>query len=84
MKLSKSDVSLSFNTININMRCIEIKIYEITHAPTKEININMRCIEIFAKLVKQNTKKEININMRCIEILLLGEVGNSPCRLTLT
>ena len=54
--------------ININMRCIEIKIYEIAHAPTKEININMRCIEIKGSCDISPIFILININMRCIEM----------------
>ena len=33
--------------ININMRCIEITVYNNVGSDHDKININMRCIEIF-------------------------------------
>ena len=40
IEISKKDASTeTINQININMRCIEIKIYEITHAPTKGLTL---------------------------------------------
>ena len=77
-------MSPSVVEININMRCIEIKLkHQILHRIIL-ININMRCIEMNTVTVMLEAISMININMRCIEmrdsLLFLG----NQCGLTLT
>ena len=56
------------NTINRNMRCIEIREDERSEKEMPKINRNMRCIEI-RQFPRYNTLVlSINRNMRCIEI----------------
>ena len=71
------------NTININMRCIEIT-ETVKNEPTSyTININMRCIEINSGL-SYHVSSAININMRCIEITATCSILVYKFGLTLT
>ena len=56
--------------ININMRCIEIRLCNLNAQCRYKININMRCIEIAMQTTGKMAQQTININMRCIEMLL--------------
>ena len=55
-------------TINRNMRCIEIIFENISPDIKAQINRNMRCIEIGVHQQMDCEKDKINRNMRCIEI----------------
>ena len=71
-------------SININMRCIEMKEINKSEPTSYTININMRCIEMRISVAIEDFKTKININMRCIEILAFFLFLFGDCRLTLT
>ena len=70
MKFRNGKGTLENVTININMRCIEIRFGKGDNNINLWININMRCIEIAAVVPLAINQSKININMRCIEIFL--------------
>ena len=58
------------DTINRNMRCIEIQIQCLPGPVWLPINRNMRCIEIELVIHGTSQVNLINRNMRCIEMII--------------